>query len=751
MPSMVIPPSRENGANDAAPPLHHHQAKRQKTNKDGTSLKRIAILEQRRDLPIASAEKKLVEEVRKNETLIVIGETGSGKTTQLPQYLHAAGFCSQGKVVGITQPRRVAAVTVATRVAEEMGVQVSQEVGYSIRFEDATSPATRLKYMTDGMLLREALLDSLLQRYSVIILDEAHERTLHTDVLFGLLKGVQARRREFSHPQKKPLKDTIDNEQRQSGPDSILNLAGNNQSSKGETSTTSSNQKKLKPLKLIIMSATLDSQSFSEYFNGAKAVYIQGRQYPVQILNTYNPEPDYLDAAVITTFQIHLEETPGDVLVFLTGQEEIESMERLLNERAALLPSDALKMLVRPIYSALPSEQQMLVFEPAPSGTRKVILATNIAETSLTIPGVRFVVDSGLVKARAYNPRIGVESLAVVPISKAQAAQRSGRAGREGPGKCFRLYTVQALEKLEDSTVPEIKRCNLASVVLQLKALGIDNVLSFDFMDKPSRAAMVKSLEHLYSLGALTAEGNLSDPLGIQMAGFPLEPMYAKAMIISTNFQCSEEMLTTVAMLSAESIFFTPREKLKEANAARQRFTSPYGDHITLVNVMRSYTQEVETSESSGIGADRKKVEKRMRSWCSQNYVNGRSLRRSLDIRKQIRGHIEGMGLALVSCGDDLTAFRRCLAASFFLNSASLQPDGTYRALSSGQIVSIHPSSVIFGKKPDCVIFNELVRTTRQYIRSITRIDSLWLAELAPQYFSSREMDVSSRPHTTHS
>lgn len=692
-----------------------------------TSRKRPAfgpsIQEQRRALPIASAEEKLVEEVLKNDTLVVIGETGSGKTTQLPQFLHAGGFCRKGKI-GITQPRRVAAVTVATRVAEEMGVDLGQAVGYSIRFEDKTSAATEIKYLTDGMLLREALLDPLLQNYSVIIVDEAHERTIHTDVLLGLLKAVQQRRRlpaplkgQKKFSQRHVKEDGLSKAHRQKA------IYNNLENSKSDS---------IPDLKLIIMSATLDAEGFSQYFNNAKTVYIQGRQYPVDVLYTYQPEPDYLDAVLITVFQIHLEEQAGDILVFLTGQEEIEAIERLLHERSAQLPTGSLKLTVAPIYAALPCDQQMQVFKPTPSGSRKVILATNIAETSVTIPGVCYVIDPGLVKARIYDPRVGVESLTVVPVSKAQALQRSGRAGRERPGKCFRLYTEDSFEKLDDATIPEIKRCNLSSVVLQLKALGIDNVLGFDFMDKPSGMAIRKSLEHLYILGALTDEGKLSDPLGLQMSRFPVEPLYAKAMILSSEYKCSAEMLALVAMLSVESIFYQPRGKMDEAKAAKQRFLCPDGDHITLVNVLRAYISEV---EKVGIGNVAGKC---IHKWCKDNFINGRSLRRALDIYRQIERYLHGMGLSTVSCVDDWMRFRRCLTAGFFLNTAYRQPDSTYRAMSSGQVVSIHPSSVLFGKKPDCLIFNELVCTTRHYIRNVTRIDSVWLPESASQYFVTK-------------
>ncbi|XP_068661104.1 pre-mRNA-splicing factor ATP-dependent RNA helicase DEAH10-like [Aristolochia californica] len=697
----------------------------EKHSRDGALARRQIIQQQRKSLPIASVEKRIVEEVRKNDTLIIVGETGSGKTTQLPQFLFNGGFCHDGKVIGITQPRRVAAVTVAKRVAEECGVQLGHKVGYSIRFEDVTSNSTRIKFMTDGLLLREALLDPLLSKYSVIIVDEAHERTVHTDVLLGLLKGVQISR---SRP---TIQQNILNK---------IKTGGEASDEKDEFLSFSylkpCQGAKISPLKVIIMSASLDARGFSEFFGGARAVHIQGRQYPVDILYTYHAEPDYLDAALITIFQIHVEEGPGDILVFLTGQEEIESVERLVQERVRQLPEDSQKILTVPIYSALPSDQQMQVFRPAPPGSRKVILATNIAETSVTIPGIKYVVDPGLVKARAYNPVTGMESLIIIPTSKAQALQRSGRAGREGPGKCFRLYPESEFGKLMDSTVPEIKRCNLSNVALQLKALGVDDVIGFDFMEKPSRMAIVKSLEQLLVLGALTDDYKLSDPVGRQMARLPLDPIYAKALILASEFNCLEEMLITVAMLSVESIFYVPREKLEEARAARKSFASLEGDHITLVNVFRASAECLEKSKKANM--KEKSIEKNLNKWCWENFINNRSLRHARDVHSQIQGHVQQMGLRKSSCGDDMLQFRRCLAASFFLNAALKQPDGSYRALASSQMVQIHPSSVLFRAKPECIIFNELVRTNHNYIRNITRIDPLWLPELAPQYYAAQ-------------
>ncbi|XP_059629455.1 pre-mRNA-splicing factor ATP-dependent RNA helicase DEAH10-like [Cornus florida] len=688
--------------------------------------RRQRIAQQRKSLPIASVEKRLLEEVRNNDTLIIVGETGSGKTTQIPQFLFNGGFCHDGRSIGITQPRRVAAVTVAKRVAEECGVELGQKVGYSIRFEDVTSNTTRIKYMTDGLLLREALLDPCLSRYSVIIVDEAHERTVHTDVLLGLLKGVQKERSQC-------VNEYLNIDHRKANGGTLLEKENDAQS---VGILKKCRGIKLAPLKLIIMSASLDARAFSEFFGGARAVHVQGRQFPVDILYTHHPEPDYIDASLITIFQIHLEEGPGDILVFLTGQEEIESVGRLIQERLRQLPEGSQKLTTLTLFSSLPSEKQMRVFMPAPAGFRKVILATNIAETSVTIPGIKYVIDPGVVKTRDYCSRTGVESLVIVATSKAQALQRSGRAGREGHGKCYRLYPERIFEKLKDSTDPEIKRCNLSNVILQLKALGVDDIIGFDFMEKPSTMTIMKSLELLVLLGALTEEYKLSDPVGHQMARLPLEPIHSKALILSSQFNCLEEMLITVAMLSVESIFYAPREKLEEARTAMKCFSSPEGDHLTLINVYRASDEFLEKSK---FGNSREKTEKNLRKWCKENFINSRSLRHARDIHSQIRVNVGQMSLHGTSCGDDMLQFRRCLAASFFLNAALKQADGTYRVLSSGQVVQIHPSSVLFRTKPECIVFDEIVRTNHNYIRNVTRIDYLWLPELAPQYFALQE------------
>nr|GLL24778.1 pre-mRNA-splicing factor ATP-dependent RNA helicase DEAH10-like isoform X1 [Ipomoea trifida] len=696
-------PSMANPVN--APPKNHQN--QLNNRKGGDLLRRQNIEKQRKSLPIATVEKRLVEEVHNNDTLIIVGETGSGKTTQLPQYLYHGGFCNDGRIIGVTQPRRVAAITVAKRVAEESGVELGQRVGYAIRFEDVTSNLTKIKYMTDGLLLRKQ-----------------GQKNVGGGVNIDSMK----------------TKNELLEDKKEANSDGIFKKF---------------HAKKYTPLKLVIMSASLDARVFSEYFGGARAVHVQGRQYPVDIFYTLKPETDYIDAALITIFQIHMEEGPGDILVFLTGQEEIESAERLVHDHLQHLPEGNRKLLTFPIFSSLPSEKQMKVFMPAPAGYRKVILATNIAETSVTIPGIKYVIDPGLVKARTYDADMGIDSLIVVKTSKAQALQRSGRAGREGPGKCYRLYPENEFEKLDDSTIPEIKRCNLSNVVLQLKALGIDNIVDFDFIEKPksiviimnialspspvllyNRIALVKSMETLFLLGAITENNELSDPTGHQMARLPLEPMHSKALILAGEFGCLEEMLISVAMLSVESIFYAPREKLEESRNALKSFASLEGDHLTLLNVYRASN---EFFEKSKITNGELKAEKNLRKWCKDNFINSRSLRHARDVHSQIRRNVEQMGLRISSCGDDMLIFRRCLAASFFLNAALKQPDGTYRVLSSGSTVQIHPSSVLFRAKPECIVFNELVQTNYTYVRNISRIDYLWLAELAPHFYALQD------------
>ncbi|KAK0546257.1 DEAH-box ATP-dependent RNA helicase prp22 [Tilletia horrida] len=632
----------------------------------------LSMQEQRQSLPIFKLRDQLVEAVKNNQVLIVVGDTGSGKTTQLTQYLLEEGFASNGRKIGCTQPRRVAAVSVAKRVAEEVGCRIGTDVGYLIRFEDVTGPETKLKYMTDGMLQRECLVDPDASAYSVIMLDEAHERTIATDVLFGILKKTLKRR-----------------------PD----------------------------LKLIVTSATLDAVKFSTYFYGCPIFTIPGRTFDVEILYTKEPETDYLDAALITVMQIHLSEPPGDILVFLTGQEEIDTSCEILYERMRALGPSVPELIILPVYSALPSEMQSRIFEPAPPGARKVVLATNIAETSITIDGIYYVIDPGFVKQNAYDPRLGMDSLVVTPISQAQAKQRSGRAGRTGPGKCYRLYTEAAFRnEMLPTPIPDIQRQNLSNTILMLKAMGINDLLNFDFMDPPPAQTLLTALESLYALSALDDEGLLTR-LGRQMADFPMDPPLAKMLIASVEYGCSEEALSIVAMITVGNVFYRPKEAQAQADAKKAKFFQAEGDHLTLLTVYNGWA-------ASGYSMP----------WCKDNFIQGRTLRRAQDVRKQLTGIMDRYHHDIISCGKNYNRVRKAICSGFFRNAAKKDPQEGYKALAEGgSTVYIHPSSSLFTRQPEFCIYHEVVLTTREYMREVTAIEPKWLVEVAPRFFRAAD------------
>ncbi|KAL0229181.1 hypothetical protein GEMRC1_013801 [Eukaryota sp. GEM-RC1] len=474
--------------------------------------KQKSLSEQRHQLPITACKSDLIRMVRENQVVVIKGETGSGKSTQLPQFFLEEGFGQIGDttlLIGCTQPRRMAAVSVARRVAAEREVEVGKEVGYAIRFEDVTSDSTRIKFMTDGILLRESLRDEMLSDYSVIIMDEAHERSLNTDVLFGLLKRVLSVRMD---------------------------------------------------LRVIITSATLDSDRFAAFFGNAPVFSVPGRTFPVEILHTKAMVDDYVDAVVKQTVAVHMSSPlPGDILVFMTGQEDIDAVCLLVEEK--IKEKKGKPAVVMPLYSQLSADRQSRIFEPAREGERKIVVSTNLAETSLTVDGIKYVIDSGFFKCKIYNPTIGMDSLLVTPISRAQADQRSGRAGRTGPGQCYRLYTERCYkEEMLEGAIPEIQRTNLANVVLLLKSLGIDDLLEFEFMDPPPQQTLLNSMFQLWLLGALNNGGQLS-LLGRQLAEFPLDPTLSKMIVSSIDFECSEEIVTIVSSLSVPSIFNRPRNE----------------------------------------------------------------------------------------------------------------------------------------------------------------------------------------------
>lgn len=631
------------------------------------------------DLPIHAMKDEFIKAYNENQILIVVGETGCGKTTKLAQFIAESNTRNQprdGFRIGCTQPRCVAAVSVATRVAKEVGCLLGIEVGYAIRFEDCTSNKTLIKYMTDGILLREALRDPTMKIYHTIIIDEAHERTQTTDILLGLLKKAAF------------IRST---------------------------------------LKIIITSATMDTNKFSMYFSNAPILNIPGRCHPVDIqysLASVDVE-DYAKRAVETVLQIHYFEDPGDILIFLTGQAEIEWACKALKRHTIKNPNlDSL--LVLPVYSKLPIESLSLIFEPTPIGYRKVAIATNIAETSLTINGIRYVVDPGRFKQDIYEvpyfePFVGISTLQVLQISRAQAKQRCGRAGRTGPGKCFRLYTESTYKTdMKDIQTPAIQRSCLASMILQLKAMGIKDILNFPFVDAPPMKNIALAIKTLDQLDVFDENGQLT-AIGYQMAEFPIEPKLSHLLIRSVENGCSDEMLTISAMLSVDNVFFEPKDD--SANIAmdkKKKFNRPEGDLLTLLNVYLEWKENQFTE-----------------TWCEDNFIQYRIMTRALFIRRQLHNIMSRLNLELI-CIDStregsVEDLQKVICYCFSHNvakkiSGTDEKDG-YRILSGSMKVSIHPSSSLAKSKPELVVFNELTEAGKVCIKDVTQIKNEWLSE----------------------
>ncbi|XP_010549285.1 PREDICTED: pre-mRNA-splicing factor ATP-dependent RNA helicase DEAH7 isoform X2 [Tarenaya hassleriana] len=642
------------------------------------------MAEQRQYLPIFSVRDELLQVVRENQVIVVVGETGSGKTTQLTQYLHEDGYTVNG-VVGCTQPRRVAAMSVAKRVSEEMETDLGDKVGYAIRFEDETGPNTIIKYMTDGVLLRETLKDPDLDKYRIIVMDEAHERSLNTDVLFGILKKVVARRRDF---------------------------------------------------KLIVTSATLNAQKFSNFFGSVPIFHIPGRTFPVNILYSKSPCEDYVEAAVKQTMTIHITSPPGDILIFMTGQDEIEAacfslaerMEQLISSSSREVP----KLLILPIYSQLPADLQAKIFEKAEDGARKCIVATNIAETSLTVDGIYYVIDTGYGKMKVFNPRMGMDALQVFPISRAAADQRAGRAGRTGPGTCYRLYTESAyLNEMLPSPVPEIQRTNLGNVVLLLKSLKVDNLLDFDFMDPPPQENILNSMYQLWVLGALNNVGGLTD-LGWKMVEFPLDPPLAKMLLMGDQLGCIDEVLTIVSMLSVPSVFFRPKDRAQESDEAREKFAVPESDHLTLLNVYKQWKEHDYRGD-----------------WCNDHFLQVKGLKKAREVRAQLLDILKQLKIPLKSCGGDEDIIRKAICSAYFHNAAKAKGVGEYVNCRTGMPCHLHPSSALYnsGVLPDYLVYHELLLTTKEYMQCVTAVEAQWLAEMGPMFFSVKDSDTSLLEH----
>ncbi|XP_019749287.1 ATP-dependent RNA helicase DHX8-like [Hippocampus comes] len=622
----------------------------------------LSIMQQRESLPIFNLKQQLVQAVHDNQILIVVGETGSGKTTQITQYLAEAGYTARGKI-GCPQPRRV-----AVRRQEGLGgVRLSPGPGgeseAACRVHNAHRVAAEYFYFEEEI---DTACEMLFERMRMLGPDVP--QLIILPVYSALPSEMQTRIFDPAPLGSRKLRET---------PllsslcwDCIVDIV------RGTLMTCKANRSQFK--------------------------YMQSNFFVVFILSDVNSNLP----------------SPGDILVFLTGQEEIDTACEMLFERMRMLGPDVPQLIILPVYSALPSEMQTRIFDPAPLGSRKVIIATNIAETSLTIDGIYYVVDPGFVKQIVYNSKSGIDQLVVTPISQAQAKQRSGRAGRTGPGKCYRLYTERAYrDEMLTSNVPEIQRTNLASTVLSLKAMGINDLLAFDFMDSPPMETLITAMEQLYTLGALDDEGLLTR-LGRRMAEFPLEPMLCKMLIMSVHLGCSEEMLTIVSMLSVQNVFYRPKDKQIQADQRKAKFFQPEGDHLTLLAVFNSW----KNNKFSG-------------PWCFENFIQGRSLKRAQDIRKQMMSIMDRHKLDVVSCGKSTMRVQKAICSGFFRNAARKHPQDGYRTLIDQQVVYLHPSSTLFNRQPEWLVYHELVLTTKEYMREVTTIDPRWLVEFAPAFF----------------
>jgi ATP-dependent RNA helicase DHX8/PRP22 len=685
------------------------------------------------DLPIAGARADIVRLLREHDFLVVVGDTGSGKTTQLPAYLleddESRTDNDTFAPVAITQPRRVAATSVSRRVAEERAVTLGgNEVGYKVRFDSVAQRATKLTFMTDGVLVRECVGDGRLTKYKTIVLDEAHERSVDTDVLFGLVKQAVELRK-------------------------------------------GSNDK----LRCVVASATLDAARFSQYFDGAPVLRVPGRSHPVDIYHSKQQQPmtrfgpadkRYVNAAVDVAVQIHKSQNEGHILIFLTGQDEIENACQALRREAAKLEDTIVvgergpAMLVLPLYGALPQEAADRVFDQVDaSQIRKVVVATNIAETSLTVPGVKYVVDPGYVKQKGYDPERAVASLVVVPISKIAAEQRAGRAGRTEAGQCYRLYSKACFDAMAPETIPEIRRSSMASVALALKSLRIVDVLGFDFLDAPDQKQLACALLELHALGALESHGILT-PLGHAMASLALEPDLARAALESVHFTgegatdptVRNAVLAVVAMLSAEDVWYVggkasdrrgapsarrdAADQLRdEALDAHARFRHPRGDLISLLVVFSEYERACRSGGE--------------RTFARKHSLRDRALRFARKARDQLDAELarcerrENKRRRESSDGRvDLDEVCRALAAGLCLNAAERTLNDAYLLLpsASAHVQENKPEKSLvrldaeteapMSRPPDHICFHEL-RVNRHakgsFARNVVVVDGKWL------------------------
>ncbi|RPJ07846.1 MAG: ATP-dependent RNA helicase [Spirochaetaceae bacterium] len=612
------------------------------------------------ELPVYKQKEKILDALAANQVIVVESPTGSGKTTQIPKILYDAGYAKSG-MIGVTQPRRIAAVSVTEYIAGQLGKKIPDTVGYKMRFHDITDERTKIKIMTDGTLLQEIKADYDLSKYSIIMVDEAHERSLNIDFILGLLKRILERRSDF---------------------------------------------------KVIISSATINPEVFQVFFEGCPIVNIDTSMYPVDIRYTPpKPENDY-DAMIFQIADIvadYTGRTPeGDILIFLSGEKPIKDATRTIE---ALPGRQNLEIL--PLYARLSSEEQERVFLEYP-GKRKIIIATNIAETSITIDGVTLVIDSGLAKVNYYNPHTFTSSLVEMPISRAAAKQRRGRAGRTRPGECHRLYSKQDYEHRPLYTTEEILRTDLSEVVLRMAEIKIRDFENFEFISPPPPHGLSSAVDTLYMLDALDANRDLS-ATGKMMAEFPLLPKHSRIIVeaILRYPNVIEEILIASSFLTVNTPFLLPQGQEIEARKAHHFFRHPLGDFVSYLKMYRTYS------------AARDKD-----SFCESHFLDKKVMDEILNVKTQLEEIVSNLGVPVLS-GGGLADYLCAIARGLIQFVCVRMGRSLFRSITAAKI-QIHPGSVMYGKEPQYIVAGEVVRTSRMYARSVSVIEEAWLSKIHP-------------------
>lgn len=628
-----------------------------------------------KNLPVYEQKDRILEMLEHNQVIVVESPTGSGKTTQLPVILHEAGYSNTG-IIGVTQPRRIASLSVSEFISKQLGEKMPGLVGYKMRFEDVTSPETKIKIMTDGILLQEMKLDPWLSKYSVILVDEAHERSLNIDFILGLLKRIIAERKDF---------------------------------------------------KVIISSATINTDLFSIYFDGCPVIKIDAITYPVTLIfdppqikastESLNAETALMDKITSIVGRILSEGRSGAILVFLPGERAIKNcIERLSKE------SWFRKLYPLPLYGRLSKEEQERVFKSAPFTKKKVVISTNIAETSITINDIATVIDSGLAKLNFYNPFTFTSSLDEAVISKASCNQRRGRAGRTQEGVCYRLYSRKDFELRELYTLEEIYRTDLSEVVMRMAELGISDFENFDFISPPGKKGIIGAIDTLNMLGALEKDNSLS-PIGKMMCLFPLAPRQSRIIVeaITQHPDLIEEVLIATAFLSARSPFiFIDGEEI-ESRKAHALFNEPMGDFASFLKVFRMYGQALDKEK-----------------FCKIHYLDDRIMAEIANIKEQLELIVSDMGVPILSSGK-IEDYLKCIATGMIQFVCTAQGKDCYKSLTTEKIF-IHPGSCMYKEKNQFIVAGEIVRTSRMYAMSVSPLSKAIIEKIAPALLNKKEV-----------